>query len=127
MIAITSLFIQIPLAKYYGPIGCAIGIACSLILGQIIIMNIYYHKRQKINIIMFWKEIGKMSILPSILLILSNNLLKEFNLNSLFNLTLSIIIYSIVYLPLFWCFSMNQSERDLIKTPLKKLVNFQKK
>lgn len=44
IIALISLGFQIPLAKYYGGIGCAMAIAGALTLGQIIVMNIYYHK-----------------------------------------------------------------------------------
>ena len=123
IIAITSLCFQIPLAKYYGPIGCAIGIACSLTLGQIIIMNIYYYKIQKINIIMFWKEIGKMSILPLIILFISYCFLIDFSIDTLSSLILCISVFSIIYIPIFWIFSMNDSERTLIKTPLKNFLN----
>ena len=121
IIATTSLCFQIPLAKYYGPIGCAIGIAFSLILGQIIIMNIYYHKRQKINIIMFWKEIGKMSILPILIGIAGYLMLTIINLNSIFIFFIAILIYTIIYVPLLWYFSINNYERKLAKDLLFKV------
>ena len=63
-IAIASLGLSIPLAKFYGGIGCASGTAGALILGQVIIMNIYYHKNQKLDMIRFWKEILSMSTIP---------------------------------------------------------------
>ena len=46
---------SIPLSKYYGGIGAAIGTAFSLILGQGVILNIYYQKKVGINILEFWK------------------------------------------------------------------------
>lgn len=67
IIALISLGFQIPLAKYYGGIGCAMAIAGALTLGQIIVMNIYYHKKQGLDIIGFWKEIIQMSIVPFLL------------------------------------------------------------
>ena len=41
-IAILNIVLSIPLAKLYGGIGTAIGTAIALIMGQIIIMNIYW-------------------------------------------------------------------------------------
>ena len=59
-IAILNIAMSIPLTKMYGGIGTAIGTAVSLILGQGIILNIYYHKKVGINMIEFWKNILRM-------------------------------------------------------------------
>ncbi len=56
IIALCSLGLQIPLAKHYGGIGCAVAIASALTIGQILVMNIYYHRNQGINILSFWKN-----------------------------------------------------------------------
>ena len=61
-IAIANVAISIPLAKAYQGIGSAIGTSLSLIIGNIIIINIYYYKKVGINVIKFWKEIFKMTI-----------------------------------------------------------------
>lgn len=120
-ISLLSLGAQIPLSKYYGGIGCAVAIAAALTLGQIIIMNIYYQTRQGINIIKFWFEIAKMSIMPTILTVATYYLLQHFALNSVIKLVMGIVIYMIVYLPLFFMCSMNQYERNLILIPIKKM------
>lgn len=120
-ISLLSLGAQIPLSKYYGGIGCAVAIAAALTLGQIIIMNIYYQTRQGINIIKFWFEIAKMSIMPTILTVVTYYLLQHFALNSVIKLVMGIVIYMIVYLPLFFMCSMNQYERNLILIPIKKM------
>ena len=57
VISLVSLGAQIPLSKYYGGIGCACAIAGALVLGQIIVMNVYYQVKQKIDIVGFWIEI----------------------------------------------------------------------
>lgn len=121
-ISLTSLIAQIPLAKHYGGIGCACAIAGALILGQIIIMNIYYQVRQKIDIIHFWIEIGKMSVIPLVLTIGFYFVLQHYSINSWSSLTIGIAVYMVVYLPLFYIFSMNRYERDLITKPLKKFL-----
>ena len=67
LIAIASLGLSIPMTKLYGGIGCAVATALALTLGQIIIMNIYYQRRQRLDMFRFWCEIGKMSVIPLLL------------------------------------------------------------
>ena len=121
-IAILNVGLSIPLAKMYGGIGAAIATSIALILGQCIILNIYYHKKVGINIIKFWKSIIKMSI-PMIFAVIFgvilNLLIKS---DSIIMLGTKIILYSIVYCLLVWKFSMNDYEKGLIKKPLSKIV-----
>ena len=85
-------------------------------------MNIYYSKKQGINIGRFWKEILKMSIVPIILTIVSICATRNYNINSWGELALAILIFGIVYIPLFWVLSMNNYERELIKAPIQKIT-----
>lgn len=121
-IALGSLALQIPLAKLHGGIGCALAISGALIFGQIIIMNVYYHRVQKINILAFWREIGKMSIVPILLCFITFSTAQYLELNTITRLAGGIMIFSIIYLPLFWRFGMNRYERDLLWTPISKLI-----
>lgn len=122
IIAVASLCLSIPLAKLYGGIGCAIGTTAALTLGQIIIMNIYYKRKQGIDIPLFWKEIIKMSITPAIVtvvFILTLNML-EVPLTSPFVFVVSALIYSALYFLPFWFLGMNPSERELFLSFVKK-------
>ena len=121
VIAFSSLVMQLALVKKYGSIGCAVAICTALVAGHIIVMNIYYHKKQKIDIVTFWKEIGKMSVTPAILGIGAYLLLMILTLDTIPSLGLGIIVFSIIYIPSFWATSMNQYERDLLKKPLSRL------
>lgn len=122
-IAILNVAISIVLAKMYGGIGAAIGTAVSLIIGQGIILNIYYHKKVGINMIEFWKNIIKMSI-PVIFVVLFGILLNKFIVsNSIIILVVKIFIYSIVYCIMMWLFGINEYEKDLIRKPLEKIIS----
>lgn len=121
-ISLASLGAQIPFSKYYGGIGCAVAIAGALTLGQIIIMNVYYQAKQRIDIVRFWLEILKMSIVPAILTVAAYYALQQFALDSVLELCLGIFLYLLVYLPLFFALSMNAYERDLILQPVKRLL-----
>ena len=123
VIALVSLCFQIPLAKYYGGIGCAAAIAGALTLGQILVMNVYYHKKQGLDILDFWKEISKMSLVPICICLLFLLVSASFPIDNLLKLILGVVCFSIIYIPLFIKFSMNNYERNLMFSPLKRIVH----
>lgn len=123
VIASFSLVFQIILAKPLAGLGCAIAIAGALFLGQGLIMNVYYQKKQHLDIISFWKEILKMSIVPIIVCICSMGILYNIELDSWSSFGLAVIIFVLVYVPLFYHFSMNQSERDLFVKPIVSIIH----
>ena len=122
-IALGSLALQIILARRFGGIGCAVAVAGALLLGQGLIMNIYYSKKQGINIMRFWKEILKMSIVPIVVILLSILVVKNYNIDSWEKLLITVFIFSLAYIPLFWCLSMNKYERNLLKSPILKIIS----
>lgn len=119
-IAILALALQFIFARIWGGIGCAAAIAGALFLGQGLIMNIYYQKVQKLDIVKFWCEILKMDIIPILLTIASVILLSNFSLDSWLKLMAAIGVFLLVYLPLFFFISMNERERDLLLPMLNK-------
>ena len=122
VISVSSVFLAIPLAQMYGGIGCAIATSAALTLGQGIVMNIYYQRNIKINIIRFWGEIIKMSIVPAIVVLLSHFAMEYyFTVDSFYSLLGLIALFGVVYLIPFWLLSLNKSERDLVLVPLKKI------
>lgn len=114
IIALVSLAMQIVLTRYFGGIGCAMGVSGALVVGQILIMNVYYRLRQDLDIKTFWKEISKMSIIPIVLIFSSMLVIRHFfALDSWGKLILGIAAFSLVYIPLFFRFSMTDEERNL--------------
>lgn len=114
IIALVSLAMQIVLTRHFGGIGCAMGVSGALVVGQILIMNVYYRRRQDLDIKTFWKEISKMSIIPIVLIFSSMLVIRHFfALDSWGKLILGIAAFSLVYIPLFFRFSMTDEERNL--------------
>lgn len=114
IIALVSLAMQIVLTSHFGGIGCAMGVSGALVVGQILIMNVYYRRRQDLDIMTFWKEISKMSIIPIVLIFSSMLVIRHFfALDSWGKLILGIAAFSLVYIPLFFRFSMTDDERNL--------------
>jgi O-antigen/teichoic acid export membrane protein len=123
IIAVVSLFLSIPLAQKYGGIGCAIAVAIALTLGQGLIMNIYYKRVILLDIIQFWKEILKMSVIPVLLGIPAFFILRHISpLHSVTSLAIAILIFIVIYIPCFWYGSMNVYERNLFKNPIGRLL-----
>ncbi len=121
-IAVLSLVMQLLVVKKYGGIGCAAAIGSALVIGHVVVMNIYYYKKQHINIPVFWREIGKMSVIPTLIGITSFIILHFVQLNTIVRLASGIIIFSAVYIPLFWKLAMNNYERELLLKPLMKVT-----
>lgn len=124
-VASSSLLLSVVLAKKYGYYGCAFSTGLGLLIGQGLILNIYYCHKEHIDIPSFWKEILKMSVVPFIVIIIglfvTNSSL--FNNISLFAFVVSCVFFLIVYGVAFWFLSMNKSERDLVIRPFMRLLN----
>ena len=126
-IGVVSLFFQFLLSKHYGAIGCTVAIVGALLAGQGIVINLYYHFRQGLDIIAFWKEIAKMSVVPVLMCVVSKLLLRHFSLDNWQSLGTGIFIFLIVYVPLFFRFGMNRYEVNLFLAPLWKVKEYLKR
>ena len=120
-IAIANIFISMPLCKLYGGIGTAIGTAISLIVGNGILMNIYYHKKVGLNIIYFWKEILK--FIPGLIIpIMCGIIMKYFiAIDNIIKFIILGIIYVIIFILSLWFISMNDYERNLLLSPINRI------
>ncbi len=119
-IAILNISISIPLSKRYCEIGAAIGTAISLIIGNIFIMNWFYHKRIGLDIIYFWHQISKLfiGIIPSIIIGWIMNYF--LSLDNLIVFILSVISYTLIYSSFLWLLGLNDFEKHLIKRLVKR-------
>lgn len=123
IIAVFNIIIAYTLSKVYGGLGCAIVTGCSILLGNGIIMNIYYHKKIKLDIIKFWKEIIKLSI-PAIISVVVYFLIQSmlgFSF-SYIKYGLEIILFSVFFAVLMWFLGINAYEKGLITKSLGKVL-----
>lgn len=121
-ISIVSLVFQIILAKSMDAIGCALAIGIALVIGQGIIMNIYYQRKQGIDIKRFWCEIGRMMTAPIFLTLLWCMLSEKLDFSNPIYLSIGITLFTSLFIPLIWKFSMNGYERQLIRKPLSRFM-----
>ena len=123
IIALISLAFQIILAKSIGALGCAISIGVALIIGQGIVMNVYYYYRQRIDIKKFWLEIGRMLIAPALLTVVGIVSTSVIDYSQPLSLIAGIMVFGVIYIPIIWKCSMNSHERDLFIAPVLKFVH----
>ncbi|NLA84866.1 MAG: flippase, partial [Clostridiales bacterium] len=122
-IAVLNVIASIPLAKMWGGFGCALATGVSLTLGNIIIMNIYYHRIIGLDIPLFWRNIFRMSI-PVLVALLCGYGINIFIVQDGFLvLACKIVLYSVVYALIMWFMGLNMYEKDLFISPVKKIVN----
>lgn len=119
--AVINIIVSIILAQIYGGIGAAMGTALSNILGQIIFMNIFYYKKIKIDIPLFWKNIFKMSIPMAVAIIIAIIIKQVWTINTSMILIVQIMIYIFIYAICVWKKSMDLEEKNMIKRLLKRV------
>lgn len=121
-IAIGNVFISIPLAKMLGGVGSALGTAIALLIGNGLVMNMYYHIKVGLDIKSFWVQILK--IFPSLLFpTLVGILINRFiNLYRLIPFLTCICIYTLAFSFSLWFLGMNPFEKDLISIPMLRLL-----
>ena len=118
IIAILNIFLSIPLAKMYGGIGAAIGTGISNVLGQIISMNIFYWKKAKLDIPLYWKCFLRMFI-PTLVLACIYRVGLSYVSNNYIAIGV-MVTYVLLYFVI--CnFNFNSYERDLVKLILNKM------
>lgn len=123
VIAVINVLGTLICVNYFGIIGAAVVSGVAFILGQGLVMNWYYWKKIKLEIPRFWKNVSKIFLMPiimtSVVLILSTYI-DFYSWSSFF---VGVIIYSLIYIVINWCFIMNDYEKDIFRAPIKKLAN----
>ena len=121
LVAISNIFVSMVCIKIWGIVGASVGTAVSLLLGNGLVMNIYYHKKLDLNILAFWKEILKI-VLPIVVTMLVALVIKKvIVVSGIYSLIFNIIIYCIIYLCFIYFMGANSEEKKLIIVPLEKL------
>ena len=123
VMSIANVLISIPLAKQFGGTGAAIGTCLSLLIGNGLIMNIYYHKKIGLNIIKFWKEI--ISFLPALLqpFVFGIIIVKFVAFKGIIGFLILIVLYTMIYGESMWLLGLNAYEKNLIVQPVKKILS----
>lgn len=120
--AIINVVFSIPAAIYFGALGCAACTGIAFVITQGFIMNWYYKHKMNLEIDLFWKEVGRMTLIfiPFILITFITS--KLYVAQSWTVLICKIGVFSVLYGVLSFLLVMNSSEKKMIKNLLSKLM-----
>lgn len=123
VMAALNVLMSLLLCPRYGVVGCAIGTALSLVLGNGLVMNWYYHKKIGLDIIRFWKNM--LSFVPALILpLICGTLMTLFiDTSKTVLLVLCIGIYAIIYCLSMWFFGMNADEKAMVLRPANRILS----
>ena len=121
VIAILNVILTYLVVPYMGGIGAALCSCVSYLLGQGLIMNWFYYKVIGINIPLFWKNIGKMSVIPAVMMVLGWILGKYFMITNWWMFLDFVILFTAIYSILMYRFIMNEYEKNIVRVPVYKL------
>lgn len=105
------------LAKTYGAIGMILGTVAGWLLAQNI-MNVYYYKVIKLNILRFFKALLAKTLIVFVVTLLIGYVLNLIPGSGWFNFILKVVLYAICYSVLMYQFGINKSEKELFDTIL---------
>lgn len=117
---VISTYLVVPFGGILGAAACS---CVSYIIGQGIIMNIYYYKVTGLDILLFWKSIIKMSVIPTGMIIAGLILNQMFTIDSWIPFLLGVIVFTGLYIVLMYFISFNDYEKNIFRVPLQKILN----
>lgn len=122
LMAVAKVAFSIPLITQWGGVGAAAATGVAFLIGNGIIMNWYYAKKVKLDILWFWKEMTKI-VVAIIPLTILTKMVFSFGLTSpLLDFLIKGGLFTLVYLMVMWLFVMNSYEKDVLRSVRKKLL-----
>lgn len=118
--ALLNVVISIFLAQLWREIGAAFGTAISLVLANGIIINWFYHTKIGLDMVYFWKQIGK--FIPALIApVCVGIFLNVIECKCLVGFAVRVVIYSIVYSISMYLLGMNEFEKNQVNKILRKI------
>lgn len=117
--SVVNCIITAILAGEYGVVGPTVGYIFFFVFAPGIIMNVYYHKKVGLNMIVFWKSVSNLLIpflFASIFLIFLQHLIP---LNNLIGFIAYGVTYVAVYVVLYLLISASPYEKMILRGLLK--------
>ena len=112
--SVINIIVTILLVKRVGVLGAAIGTAVSVVIGNIIITNIYYRKVIHLNVIRMYKEIFKGTFSCIIIASIASIPTLLIKCTEIWHLIIGGVVFVIVYFVLMCIYGFNKEERETL-------------
>lgn len=113
---VVTTYITVP---YCGILGAAACSCFAYILGQGIVMNIYYYKVTGLDIPLFWKNILRMASIPGAMMLIGLFINRLYVIDNWITFLIGVIVFTGIYAILMYCISFNEYEKSIFREPLK--------
>ena len=122
-VAIGNALLSIPLCIWWEGLGAAIGTTIATFVGNVLLMNWYYHRRIGLNIPAFWKHI--FHLIPAMIVPAGAAIALAIFVHptSYVGLILPGCSFVLIYAICMWLFGLNRYERDLILSPIRRILH----
>jgi len=116
--SILNVIISIPVIEHYGSVGTAIVTSIFVAIGNIFLLNFYYHFKVGLDIKLYWMNILKIMIPLLVMVVIFYNIKLNFHLDTV-EFFITIIIYMITYIITMYLFCLNKFEKQSLRKILK--------
>lgn len=120
IIALANLGISVPLGKYFGATGAAFGTTLSTVIGNIIMMNWYYHTKVGLNIPLFFRNLVQPSIILAVASVEGMIVKYFFAVDSWLDFLIQIVVFVGCYFVMLYFWGMNEKEKQDVQHMLKR-------
>lgn len=118
--AIISLFITYLGVSVFGILGASFGYAFSIVLANGILMNWYYHYRMHLNMRLYWKSILNVTYPFIVVTTFLKCITYYVSISSLVIFILFGLVYSLLYIIMFWLITATDFERQIFILKIEK-------
>lgn len=118
---VLNLIMAIPLGIHYGGIGCAIATGISMLIGNGLIMNVFYARCINLYIKDFWWQIGRITVVVLICLVMGYGLNLLLPFDGRLGFIIKIILYIILYSAMIYHLALNIKEKVKVGKIIKKI------
>ncbi len=122
-VAVANVVLTFWWVEVYGIIGAALATCLAYVVGNIFIINWYYHRKIGIDIPLFWKNILKMCPVMVIMGACAWFALEAVPATNWFVFFSLAGLYTVLYFLLAYRFMMNEYEREIVMVPLRKVYH----
>ncbi len=119
-IAVCNIVLTIPMARRWGIVGAALPTGAAYLLGQGVIMNIYYRRRVGLDIPLFWKKVLPAFLPAALLCGAACAISRVVDFTVPVYLAGGIALYSLLWCAALWFFIMEDEEKRAVRTFLRR-------
>lgn len=114
VMTVLNIVLTVILCPIYGEIGAAVGTAIAVLTVDVIVMNVYYHKKLHIDVVGFWRNISRVAIGFVIPIMVGWGITRYVVIDRFWVLLVCIAAYTAVYGISVVGLSMNRKEREMV-------------